>query len=288
MGNSPMTASIQEPPPEPVVREVTCKSVLNKSPLGDYSLNCYGGCTHACAYCYARFMQRFHPHEEPWGQYVDVKVNAAEVLARQIGRVAPGEVFVSSACDGWQPIERERELTRDCLRLLVDHGFRPNCLTKSALILRDLDVLAGHPARVAVTLTSLDPKLGAAWEPHAASISERLRVLREAKAAGVETGVMFGPLLPFLSDSQEALMAMFRLAAELRVDRIWVDALNARPNVWPAVADLLLRTSPNLADRYQHVLFWDKVRAAYLTSLRERIECAQKEARLGPNTVACF
>jgi hypothetical protein len=67
-------------PPAVVVREVVCKSILNRSAIEDYSLNCYTGCTHACVYCYARFMQRFHPHEEPWGEFVDVKVNAVEVI----------------------------------------------------------------------------------------------------------------------------------------------------------------------------------------------------------------
>ena len=67
-----------------IVRETVCKSILNRSGLSDYSLNCYTGCTHACVYCYARFMQRFHPHDEPWGAFVDVKVNAVEVLKRQL------------------------------------------------------------------------------------------------------------------------------------------------------------------------------------------------------------
>jgi len=59
----------------PIVRETVCKTILNRSGLSDYSLNCYTGCTHACVYCYARFMQRFHPHDERWGAFVDVKVN---------------------------------------------------------------------------------------------------------------------------------------------------------------------------------------------------------------------
>ena len=70
----------------PVVRETVCKTILNRGTLSDYSLNCYTGCTHRCVYCYARFMQRFHPHDEPWGDFVDVKVNAVETLTRQLRR----------------------------------------------------------------------------------------------------------------------------------------------------------------------------------------------------------
>ena len=74
------------PSSEPIVRETVCKTILNRGGISDYSLNCYTGCTHACVYCYARFMQRFHPHDEPWGAFVDVKVNAVEVLKRQLRR----------------------------------------------------------------------------------------------------------------------------------------------------------------------------------------------------------
>jgi DNA repair photolyase len=87
------------------VRETVCKTILNRSGLSHYSLNCYTGCAHGCAYCYARYMHEFHPHAEPWGEFVDVKVNAVEVLKRQLRRAKPGDVFVSSACDAWQPIE---------------------------------------------------------------------------------------------------------------------------------------------------------------------------------------
>ncbi len=148
-----------------IVRETVCKSILNRSGLSDYSLTCYTGCTHACVYCYARFMQRFHPHDEPWGAFVDVKVNAVEVLKRQLRRAEPGTVFVSSACDGWQPVEVEWRLTRRCCELLLEHGFQVHVLTKSALVLRDLDVFAGHPASIGITLTTLDEQLRELWEP---------------------------------------------------------------------------------------------------------------------------
>ena len=271
-----------------VVRETACKTILNRSAIDDYSLNCYTGCTHACVYCYARFMQRFHPHDEPWGAFVDVKINAVEVLKRQLRRAAPGDVFLSSACDGWQPIEAERRLTRRCAELLLERGFHVNVLTKSSLILKDLDVFAGRPARIGVTITTLDERLRKLWEPGAAGVEERLGVIEAARRAGLETSVMFGPLLPFLSDNQADIDALFQRAGDLKVDRIWVDAMNPRPRVWPAVDELLRREFPDLLQPYRQMLFDQKKRAEYLQSLHARIESAAQRLSLANRVSACM
>jgi DNA repair photolyase len=273
---------------EPVVREVVCKTILNRSGLSDYSLNCYTGCTHRCAYCYARFMQRFHPHEEPWGGFIDVKVNAVEALKRQLRRAQPGSVFVSSACDAWQPIEAERRLTRRCCELLLERGFRLQLLTKSDLILRDFDVFHGNSVRVGITLTTLDERLRELWEPGTAGVERRCRVIEEAHQAGLETSVMFGPLLPYLSDSQEDIDALLRRAGDLGVDAIWVDALNPRPRVWQAVADLLRAEFPELLPRYQKILFDGACRRAYLGEIRARVERAARRASLTDRVGECM
>lgn len=270
-----------------VVREVRCKSLLNRSGIADYSFNCYTGCTHGCVYCYARFMQRFHPHAEPWGQFVDVKVNAREVLARQLRRLEPGAVFTCSACDGWQAVEREYELTRRCCRMLLDAGFRLNVLTKSDLVLRDLDILTGRDVRVSVTITTPDEDMARLWEPRASSVADRLRVLREAKAAGLETGVMFGPLLPHISETPEALAELFRLAAELEVDQIWTDALNPRPRVWPSVQALLRQRWPELLDPYRQILFSPAHREKYRKALARRIRQAAAAAGITDCLAIC-
>jgi len=225
-------------------------------------------------------MERFHEHPEPWGEFVDVKVNAAEALERQLRRATPGSVFVSSACDGWQPIEEERALTRECCRLLVARGFQINALTKSALILRDLDVFAGHEATVGTTVTTLDPTLKALWEPRADNVEDRFRIVQHARDAGLDTSIMFGPLLPFVYDNQDAVNALLERAADAQVDRIWVDALNPRPKVWPSVAGLLGRVQPGLCERYRYVLYSPKIRKAYLAGLRDRVERATKRYHL--------
>jgi DNA repair photolyase len=261
-----------------VVREVACKSLLNRGGIGDYSFNCYTGCGHACVYCYARFMQRFHPHGEPWGGFVDVKVNAPEVLTRQLRRLPPGSVFTCSACDGWQGVERHYRLTRRCCELLLEAGFHLSILTKSRLVLRDLDVFRGRDARVGVTITTPDEAQASLWEPHASSVAARVGVLKQAKAAGLATAVMFGPLLPGISDSQDVLDELFALAAEADVDHIWTDAMNPRPRVWPSVRGFLQRRRPDLLDLYRRVLFDRAFRARYQEELRGRIRRAAARA----------
>ncbi len=263
-----------------VVREVTCKSLLNRSSIGDYSFNCYTGCTNACVYCYARFMQRFHPHDEPWGRFVDVKINATDVLAKQLRRLTPGSVFTCSACDGWQPVERHYKLTRQCCLMLLDAGFHLNILTKRELVLRDLDIFRGRDVRLGVTITTPDEDIAILWEPKASTVSSRLRVLKEAKAAGLETAVMFGPLLPEISDTPEVLAQLFRLAAKAGVDRIWTDTLNPRPRVWPSVQELLRKRWPELHEHYRSLLFNRTCRAKYVDELDRRVRRAARKAGL--------
>jgi DNA repair photolyase len=263
-----------------VVREVQCRSLLNRSGISDYSFNCYTGCANGCVYCYARFMQRFHPHEEPWGKFVDVKINCTEVLARQLRRLPAGSVFTCSACDGWQGIERQYKLTRQCCKLLLDAGFHLNILTKSELVLRDLDMLAGRDANLGVTITTADEDMARLWEPGASPVSARMRVLHEAKKAGLKTSVMFGPLLPAISDTEEGLGRLFALAAEANVDRVWHDTLNPRPRVWPSVQQLVRHHWPSHYDHYRRVLFDDAYRARYAEELHRRVRQAAAGAGL--------
>jgi len=263
-----------------IVREVTCKSLLNRSGIDDYSFNCYTGCSHGCVYCYARFMQRFHPHNEAWGKFVDVKINAPDALARQLRRAKPGSVFTCSACDGWQPAEKHYKLTRICCEMLLSAGFRLNVLTKSKLVLRDLDIFTGRDVCIGVTITTPDEKHARVWEPRSSSVAERVQILKEAKARGLETAVMFGPLLPRISDTPEALGRLFSLAADADVDRIWTDAMNPRPRVWPSVQEFLRRNRPALLDHYRCVLFDRAFRAEYVDELHARIARAADDAGL--------
>ena len=145
-----------------IVREITCKSILTQSgiPSVDYAVNPYVGCQHGCAYCYAVFMKRFTGHKEEWGQFVDARINAPQVLARQLRRAQPGSVTLGTVTDAYQPLERQYRLTRGCLQALASYErFATTVLTKGALVLRDLDVLQQMvDVEVGFTITTLDER----------------------------------------------------------------------------------------------------------------------------------
>jgi DNA repair photolyase len=204
------------------ISERTARSVLSKTgiPGARWALNPYIGCAHACRYCYAEFMKKYTGHTEPWGTFVDAKVNAPEALERELRRAVPGVVMLSSVTDCYQPLEERYRLTRRCLERLLAHRFPVRILTKSPLVLRDLDLLRQFPQiEVGLTVTTDDERMRCLFEPGAPQIAARVDALRRLQEAGVRTYVFIGPMLP---------MNPARLAAMLRgcVGETLVDPMN--------------------------------------------------------------
>ncbi len=204
------------------VREKRARSVLSKSgiPGIDYCINPYTGCAHGCRYCYATFMKRFTGHTEKWGSFVDVKVNAPEVLKRQVKRAGGGHVVLSSVTDPYQPIEEKYKLTRKCLEVLLGERFSVGILTKSPLVLRDLDLIAQfREIEVGLTITTDDEETRKSFEPHAPSIASRIQALKALYERGVQTYVFIGPILPL---QPEALAGKIRPYTR----RVLIDRMN--------------------------------------------------------------
>jgi DNA repair photolyase len=209
-----------------IVREIEARSILFKSLVYDYVVNAYTGCQHACTYCYARFMKRFTGHREPWGQFVDVKTNAPDLLRAEISRKKlKGRVWVSGVCDPYQPLESRYRVTRKCLEILISGDWPVSIQTRSALVLRDVDLLK-HTPDVVVTMTvaTADDRIRKIFEPNAPSVEDRFRGLGELHAAGIKTHAMIAPMLP----GAEGLPA--RLAG--KVDYVLVDRMNYHYADW--------------------------------------------------------
>jgi DNA repair photolyase len=202
-----------------IVDEVYAKTILSKSKVFDYTINPYLGCEHGCTYCYARFMKRFTDHKEEWGTFVDVKVNAASLLQREIKKKRPGVVWISGVCDPYQPLEKEYELTKRCLEILLKHGWPVTVQTKSPLVLRDVESLRKFDeVEVGLTITTADEKIRKIFEPNSPPVEQRIETLEKLHSAGVKTFAMIAPLLPKTED----------LATQLsgKADYVLIDKMN--------------------------------------------------------------
>jgi len=270
------------------VREVTVKSALTRSRILPYCVNPYAGCAHACAYCYARFATRFSHPAEPWGSFVDVRVNAPQTLERELARARPATVFVSSVCDAWQELEERYRLTRRCLEQLLGAGFPLFLQTKSILIERDFDLLAGRAdVELGLTVTTVDPAAARLFEPGASPPFERLRVLRAARRLGIRTFAFAGPLLPGVSDRGEGLRELFAAVAEAQPDSVYVDRLNRRAGMWPAVEAAASVIGSDLVPEYRRVLFTPES-DRYGFELRARVADAAATSGLEDRIRWCF
>ncbi|HEX7036110.1 MAG TPA: PA0069 family radical SAM protein [Pseudomonadales bacterium] len=221
----------------------------------DRSINPYKGCEHGCIYCFAR----------PTHAYLDLspgidfetrifyKTGVRETLIAELGK--PGyrcrPIAMGTNTDPYQPAEKTQRVTRTVLEVLLEHNHPVTIVTKGQLILRDLDLLSELARRglasVAVSLTTLDNELKTRLEPRAAGPAARLRMIRELSDAGVPTGVMVAPVIPFLNDHE--IEAMVQAAAEAGASRANYILLRLPLEVAPLFEDWLAVHYPMRAER---------------------------------------
>ena len=250
------------------VSERLCKTIMGRSGIGsvDYAVNPYLGCQHGCVYCYARFMTRMGHAGEEWGTFVDVKVNALERLRAEAARKRRGIVLLSSVTDPYQPLEERHRLTRGSLEILLEHQFPVSILTKSDLVLRDLDLIESlDDCEVGMTLTSADDSVRRAFEPGASPIEARLKALKRISDSGVRTYSFLGPLLPYLSE--EGLEGLLDELAGC-VSRVIVDRLNVKCGNMPSIRRALDEHYPDLRPVFERALAPDSV---YYESLKRKM-----------------
>lgn len=212
------------------VTEITAKTILVKSriPGADYVINPYLGCAHGCRYCYAVFMRRYARHHPgaPWGSFVEAKINLAPVLRAELARKKrPGRVILSSVCDPYQPVELRYRLTRSALNLLAEFGWGIDILTRSPLVLRDLDLLSAIPqVTVGLSITTDDDRVRQVLEPQAPPIPARIATLKKLAQAGLSPWVFIAPMLPMNPDRLYELIGPY-------VGEVMMDPLNYRQRI---------------------------------------------------------
>lgn len=237
-------------------KEIECRSAIGKCgfPGGGFAVNPYIGCGHNCLYCYARFIKRFTGHSEEWGGFVDARVNIAEVLQKQIKsqRYRGQQIYIGTVTDPYQPLEEKYKLTRKILEILVNYDNSVSILTKSNLILRDIDLLKKFKnIDINFTINTIDTKWKKIVEPNSSTIEERLGAMKILAKEGIPVFAMVGPYWPIFTDPEP----LFKKFKEVGVSQIFTESFNTTGGNWLEVEEAIKQNYPKLLPGIKKILF---------------------------------
>jgi len=224
-----------------------------------WSLNPYMGCVHRCTFCYVRAfeLRADRPSDDRYGRSIRVKVNIAEVLARELARPfwKRESVAVGAATDPYQPAEGRYRLTRGCIRAFAAARNPFSIVTRGPMIVRDIDVLQAAASRaevhVSFSVPTLDLEVWRRTEPGTAPPRQRLRALRRLVEAGIDAGVGMAPILPGISDHPAQLAEVVRAAREAGATGLWCNVLHLQSGTREHFLENLARDWPALLPRYE-------------------------------------
>ncbi len=285
------------------VRSILNKSVSKRQLSLAYSINPYRGCEFGCKYCYARYTHEFMAPKtaanegEPedgsastalnfrdpasFERLIFLKQNAAWLLEQELKKINPRlEIALGTATDPYQPIERRARITRSLLEVFARKaGYRLGIVTKSRLIERDVDLLveiARHNTLVVhVTITTPDAKLARLLEPRAPRPDLRFQAVKRLREAGIVTGVFGSPLLPGITDNQEALDGLARGASSVGASFFAAHPLFLKPCSRPTYLSFVREHFPSLqADYAKRFATADFAGKAYREKLEKMVDAA--------------
>ena len=261
------------------VREIKVKGIITKTrlPDADYVINPYLGCQHGCIYCYSEFIKRFTDHREDWGEFVDVKINAPELI--RVGkRYRNKTILLSSVTDPYQPLEAKYRLTRRILEKLVEEQPKIEILAKSRLVTRDIDVLKQfEDATVGISISTLKEGYTRELEPKASLPRLRLEALKKCREAGIKTYIFISPIFPYLTEMEEIIEL-----ANPYADYFMFENLNLRATNRRKVFDFIRKHKLELLPEYKRVYeekddsYWDRLKE----KIKEIGESCKKEVRI--------
>jgi DNA repair photolyase len=273
--------------PEYVVTR--CKTALNRvhgMPFR-WSLNPYSGCRHSCVYCFARqfYVKADHGDRGDFAARILVKENFPDVLRQELRKPSwLGEsVVLGTATDPYQPAEGRFRLARSTLEALLRHQNPFSMLTKSPLVLRDLDVLAElarvASVRVYFSISTVDLDLWRTVEPGTANPFKRLEVLRALRRAGVPAGVLMAPVMPGLTDSLASINGVAQAAYEHGAIFFGAAPLRLMPTVKEHYMEFVRDEFPDLLPRYERAYPGVHAPREYVTALQKRIQTVRARYR---------
>lgn len=242
-----------------------------------WGANTYRGCEHNCVYCNARYTHEYLGLQTgEFAHKIIVKDNAAEALDGEFSREKWRKMTVNLATvtDPYQPAESKFKITREVLKVFLKHNNPLMLTTKSALVLRDLDILTEIAQtgflNVVITLPTLNEDLRKRIEPKAPSTEKRLDVIKGLHEAGITVGVTAIPLLPYISDREKDIEELIKTIAESGADYVIVDMLNFREEARGRFMDFLKSYDPDLIQKYEELYQTKYCDKNYVKGIRKK------------------
>lgn len=238
-------------------------SILIRSglPGSDWVVNPYNGCLFGCFYCYAAQIARWQHPDEDWGTYLDVKVNAPELLEKELehlkkkfGEKNFGSIFFSSVTDPYVSLEAKYKLTRGCLKALADFDYEGEIAiqTKSPLVTRDIDLFKKlKKVSVGFTVTTLEDKVSRFLEVRAPPVSLRIRALKQLNDEGIPTYAFIGPILPYFMSEKSKIKELLDQLQAVGVKEVWFEHINLSPQIKARLFEFLKKEASELIPEFE-------------------------------------
>jgi len=260
----------------PEFNEVKISRILNPTSidLGEFVINPFMGCEFACLYCYVRSNRVISRKKEPWGEFVDVRINAPELLDKELSAKKPKRVLLGSTTECFQPIEKKYLLSAKILEILNRHKVRYNILTRSPLILDYIGLLKeGFCEKIYFTVNNYKDEFKALLEPKSPSFTLRNDSVCRLLGEGIPVVPYFSPLLPWVSEVK-GVFENFRLS-----DSVEFECLNFRLQNIKSIIDAIALVSQPLKEKYERMLSDRLFYAQVWREIKEKIEIEAKSSK---------
>ncbi|MHA1541055.1 MAG: radical SAM protein [Alphaproteobacteria bacterium] len=270
------------------LKELKAKSILHyheQTFATNWDANIYRGCEHKCTYCFAQYSHKYLDKNEFFND-IFVKSNAPELLNKELSKEKWGKfpVNLSGVSDCYQPSEKEYKIMPNVLKAFISNKNPLVIITKSTLILRDLELIKElnkvAEVSILISVSALDETKRKLIEPNSAPTIERLKMLREFQKIGCKTAVLLMPIIPYISDDLENLEEIFRLTKLYNFDSITTHPLHLRGNTKNVFYKFLSENFPELLQKYKELFVGDKVPSLYKLSLQKKINFLKKKYQL--------
>ncbi len=253
---------------------VTAKKLCNPSklPASDYVINPYVGCIHGCKYCYAQFMGRFTKHTETWGTYIEPKKYTSYRLPKKLeGKT----ILIGSVTDAYNPTEKKFCLMPNILKSLIECSAHVEILTKSNLVLRDIELIRKiSNISVGISLSNLNEQDNEIIEPKASSAEERIKTLQILHQYGIKTYLFIAPFLPGITNLQNIYESV-----KDSVNYICVENLNLRGSYKQTMLDIIKKYHPELYHLWCDI-YSGKQKEEYWKNIEDKIEKFSKNINI--------